>query len=72
MTTLADLDPQALAPVLDVPTAGALLGLGASLSWRLSRERGELAPGVPVLALGRRRVVPTAAVLRALGIEVGQ
>jgi len=51
------------AKVLDLVTAGEWLGIGRSLAYRLARE-GRFP--VPVLALGRRRVVPKAALERLL------
>ena len=50
-------------PTLSVEEAGKLVGLGRSAAYEAAR-RGEL----PVLAFGRRRVVPTAALRRLLAI----
>lgn len=51
-------------PWLTVPEAGELVaGLGRSASYEAAR-RGEL----PILAIGRKRVVPTARLLAMLGL----
>lgn len=52
---------------VDVPTAGRCWGMSRTSAYRAARS-GELAPGVPVLRLGRRLVVTRAALLAALGI----
>jgi hypothetical protein len=52
----------------DVATAGRALGLSRDHAYDLART-GELAPGVPVLRVGRQYVVPTAPLRRALGID---
>ena len=49
--------------VVDVPTAGALFGLGRDGSYRLARSGGF---PVPVLRLGRRYVVTRASLLAVL------
>ncbi len=51
-------------PVLTIPEAGALLGLGRSASYGAA-ARGEL----PVLRFGRKWVVPTARVRALLGLD---
>ncbi|HEY1621754.1 MAG TPA: helix-turn-helix domain-containing protein [Streptosporangiaceae bacterium] len=51
-------------PTLTVPEAGILLGLSRPSAYEAAR-RGD----IPVLKLGRRLVVPTASLLRILGIE---
>ena len=61
--TLADL--ASLPPVLDVPTAGRLLGLGRSAAYDLVYA-GRWP--TPVLRLGRRYRIPTAPLLALLGI----
>jgi excisionase family DNA binding protein len=61
---LADLAK--LPPTVSVEAAARLLGCGRSLAYELV-QRGEFP--CPVLRLGRRYVVPTAGLLRALGIE---
>lgn len=50
--------------VLTVPEAGAVLGLGRSASYEAAR-RNE----IPVLRLGRRRVVPVPLLLSLLGVS---
>ncbi len=52
-------------PTLTVEEAGRFLGLGRSASYEAVR-RGE----IPSLRLGRRRVVPTAALRRLLALDV--
>lgn len=52
-------------PVLSVEEAGRILGLGRSASYEAVRK-GE----IPSLRLGRRRVVPTAALRRLLELDV--
>ena len=54
---------RALPAILDVPTAGKILGLGVSASYGASR-RGE----IPTLRLGRKLIVPTAKLLALLGV----
>jgi predicted DNA-binding transcriptional regulator AlpA len=69
MTTASTLslnEIQALPAVLDVPTAGRLLGLGRAAAYELAR-RGEFP--TPVLRLGRQLRVPTAPLLQALGLR---
>jgi hypothetical protein len=63
MTTQHLPNPQT-EPVLEVARAGALFHLGRSASYDAVR-RGDL----PSIRLGRRVVVPTALVLKMLGID---
>lgn len=59
-------DTASLPPVLDVPTAGRLLGLGRSAAYDL------IIAGLwptPVLRLGRRLRIPTAPLLALLGLD---
>lgn len=56
-------DVRALPAVVDLPTAGQILGLGRTLSHELAR-RGQFP--VPVLRLGHRYRVPTAPILQLL------
>ena len=58
-------DLRALPPVLDVPTAGRLLGLGRSAAYDLILAG---AWPTPVLRLGRRLRIPTAPLLALLGL----
>jgi predicted DNA-binding transcriptional regulator AlpA len=58
-------DVASLPPVLDVPTAGRLLGLGRSAAYDL--VLAGLWP-TPVLRLGRRLRIPTAPLLALLGL----
>ena len=55
-----------LGVTVDVVTAGAILGVGASTSRDLDR-RGAFP--VPVIAVGRARRVPTAGLLKILGLD---
>jgi predicted DNA-binding transcriptional regulator AlpA len=57
---------RALPPVLDVPTAGRLLGLGRSAAYDLVLAG---AWPTPVLRLGRRLRIPTAPLLELLGLS---
>jgi hypothetical protein len=50
-----------------VEVAAAALGVSRNLAYRLAREQHQLTDGVPVLALGRKLVVPTAPLLVVLG-----
>jgi len=59
-------DVRALPVVVDLTTAGRVFGLGRDLSALLA-ERGEFP--VPVLQLGRKRIVTRAAIMHALGID---
>jgi excisionase family DNA binding protein len=65
---MSELDKVRAKPTIDVRTAARLLGIGQTLAYTLAQS-GELAPGVPVLRLGRKMRVPSAALLRALAIE---
>ncbi len=68
MTDSSSLDLSALGPTLDIPTAARLLGCGRSLAYELARR--DQFP-CRVLRLGRRYVVPTADLLRVLGVPTG-
>ncbi len=57
-----------LGPTTDLPTAASLLGIGRGLAYELHR-RGQLP--FPILRLGRRLVVPTAPLLKSLGLHEG-
>lgn len=59
-------DTRRLPPVLDVPTAGRLLGLGRSAAYDLVLTG---AWPTPVLRLGRRLRIPTAPLLILLGLS---
>jgi len=61
-------DVASLPPVLDVPTAGRLLGLGRSAAYDLVTA-GRWP--TPVLRLGRRLRIPTAPLLTLLGLSPG-
>jgi excisionase family DNA binding protein len=61
--TLVQVD--GLPPVLDVPTAAALLGIGKTAAYKLVRE-GQFP--VPVLHLGRSVRIPTAPLLKLVRI----
>jgi predicted DNA-binding transcriptional regulator AlpA len=58
-------DLRTLPPVLDVPTAGRLLGLGRTAAYDLVLA-GKWP--TPVLRLGRRLRIPTAPLLALLGL----
>lgn len=63
MTVTQSTDIAELPHVVDVPTAGALFGLGRDSAYRLARSGGF---PVPVLRLGRRYVVTRASLLAVL------
>jgi hypothetical protein len=52
-------------PTVDIETAARVLGCGRTLAYELAR-RNEFP--CPVLRLGTRYVVPTAGLLRAVGL----
>ena len=58
-------DPH-LQPTLSVPAAGRYLGLGRAQAYAAA-SRGE----IPILRVGRRILVPTALLARALGLPGG-
>ena len=66
VTTGERTDFSALPAVIDVETAGRLLGLGRSAAYQLVKDG---AWPTPVLRLGRRWRVVTAPLLALLGIE---
>jgi hypothetical protein len=51
-----------------IPAAAELLGISRNLAYALAARDGELV-GVTVLVVGRRRLLPTAPLLEALGLE---
>jgi len=51
---------------VDVPTAGRAFSLGRDLAYQLARD-GRFP--CPVMRLGKRFVVPTAGIRRALGVD---
>jgi hypothetical protein len=59
----------ALPVVVDLVTAGRALGIGRTRAFELAR-RGEFP--VPVLRVGLTYRVPTAPLLKALGVDVGR
>jgi hypothetical protein len=65
VTDSLSLDLSSLGPTLDIPTAARLLGCGRSLAYELAKR--DQFP-CRVLRLGRRYVVPTVDLLRALGL----
>ena len=62
--TVGSLEASNLPPTLSVPAAGRLLGLGRAASYEAS-ARGDL----DTLQFGRRKIVPTASILRKLQIR---
>ncbi len=60
--TLTDLQSRT---VLNVPEAGALVGLGRAASYAAAK-RGDL----PTVRIGRRVVVPVPMLLRLLGVDL--
>lgn len=53
--------------VVSVATAARLLGVARTTAHYAYQANGYITSGVPVLRIGRRVVVPTAALRRALG-----
>ena len=67
MTSRTGLDPHRLPPTLTVEQAARILGCGRTLAYELIR-RGEFPSRV--IRLGSRRyVIPTADLLRVIGID---
>jgi predicted DNA-binding transcriptional regulator AlpA len=64
MTTLAS--PEKLPPVLDLPAAAQLLGIGRTAAYQ--RVKNNEWP-TPVIRVGRLIRVPTAPLLALLGID---
>jgi predicted DNA-binding transcriptional regulator AlpA len=64
MTTSAF--PEQLSPVLDVPTAARLLGIGRTAAYQLVKQ--DQWP-TPVIRIGRLIRVPTAPLLALLGVD---
>ena len=67
--TLLDADSRATllsAPTLTIPQVAAVLGVG-NTSLYTALRRGEI--DLPVIEIGRRRVIPSAAVRRLLGMD---
>jgi excisionase family DNA binding protein len=64
MTTLAS--PEKLPPVLDLPTAARLLGIGRTAAYQLVKSNEW---PTPVIRVGRLIRVPTAPLLALLGID---
>lgn len=66
MTAWTRADVEALGVRTDVPTAGAILGLSRTQSYEaLKANRFP----VPTVRIGRRIIVPTAPILRLLGLN---
>lgn len=65
-TTTVLQDPARL--TITVSEAARILGVGLSTAHHHHKQTGEIIPGVPVLRVGRRCLVPTAALRSALGI----
>jgi predicted DNA-binding transcriptional regulator AlpA len=58
--------PEQLPPVLDVPTAARLLGIGRTAAYQLVKQ--DRWP-TPVIRIGRLIRVPTAPLLAILGMD---
>lgn len=63
--------PKTKPATVDIPQAAELLGIGRSVAYELAAQKGELTDGVPVLRIGFRYRVPTAALERVLGVDLG-
>lgn len=59
-------DPDRL--TITVSEAAEILGVAISTAHHHHKTTGEIIPGVPVLRVGRRCLVPTAALRTALGL----
>jgi hypothetical protein len=68
MTRMTTADLLALPPTVDLVTAARALGCGRTLAYDLAR-RGRFP--CRVLRLGNRYLIPTADLLRTLGVEAG-
>jgi predicted DNA-binding transcriptional regulator AlpA len=66
MTKMSREELMALPPTIDIATAARAIGCGRALAYHLVRQ-GEFP--CHVLRLGRRYIVPTADLRRALGIS---
>ncbi len=64
MTSVGSLEQ--LPPVLDLPTAAQLLGVGRTAAYQLVRENQW---PTPVIRVGRLIRIPTAPLLALLGVE---
>ena len=62
---MAELPDPVTTPTISVEEAGRLLGIGRALAYEATAS-GD----IPSIQIGRRRVVPTAALLRLLGYDV--
>jgi predicted DNA-binding transcriptional regulator AlpA len=65
-TPTAPTSTQSLPPILDIVTAGRLLGIGRTTAYQLARN-GNFP--VPVLRIGASYNFPTAPLLALLGIQ---
>jgi len=65
-TPTARASTEPLPPILDIVTAGRLLGIGRTTAYQLARNDNF---PVPVLRIGASYKVPTAPLLALLGIE---
>jgi hypothetical protein len=54
-------------PTISIPEAGAVFGLSRAASYQAAR-RGE----IPTIAMGHRKLVPTAKLRAMLGLDAGQ
>jgi hypothetical protein len=66
--TVRDLLHDASIVTITVTQAAAIIGVSAAAAHRSHRRTGYILDGVPVLRVGRRCVVSTAALRRALSI----
>ncbi|KXO88783.1 hypothetical protein AXK56_10525 [Tsukamurella pulmonis] len=63
-STTSDIDELRSRAAISIPRAGEILGISRANAYSLA-DRGEL----PSIALGGRRLVPTAALRAMLGVE---
>ena len=57
-----------MSATLTIPEVAEMMGISRNLAYSVASREGEIA-GVPVLSVGRRLVVPTVPIRRALGLE---
>jgi predicted DNA-binding transcriptional regulator AlpA len=66
---ITDVDPAALPPVIDLATAARLLGVGRTAAYELVRTNRW---PTPVIRVGKLIRVPSAPLLRLLGLAPAQ
>ncbi|MCF7552205.1 hypothetical protein [Pseudonocardia sp. WMMC193] len=59
----------ALPPAIDIPTAGQALGVSRGRAYQMAKNGEWPFEDIPILKLGKRFKIPTAALLKYLGVE---